>query len=61
MKIASIAPNPPPPREITMSFPQGEGWAIVAALREYADRNPRAVNESHWREWAKALDRELRR
>lgn len=60
MKIASMK-LPPPPRHIEMTFPQSEGWAIVAALSDYARAHPAAAEVESWREWAKTLDDELRR
>jgi hypothetical protein len=60
LKIASVQ-APPPPREISMTFSSGEGWAVVAALREYADHHAGAADVAKWNEWATALDRELHR
>lgn len=60
MKIETAVPVPPP-REIRMTFPAHEGWAIMAALREYADLHPGAVHAENWREWAFKLDKELRK
>lgn len=60
MKITTMQP-PPPPREIVMTFSIDDGWAIVAALREYVDRHQGAVHRDEWRQWAKDLDDELRR
>lgn len=54
MKIRVV----PPPRvraEISLTFSTDEGWAIVAALREYADNHPDAVHREEWRKWASDL------
>lgn len=59
MRIASEYPRPP--REITMAFPESDGWAIIAALIEYAESHPNAAHADHWRDWAKRLDEELRK
>lgn len=58
MKISSIQP---PPREITMTFPANEGWAVLAALNDWIERNPGAVDRDKWRKWAIDLERELKR
>jgi hypothetical protein len=47
MKIDRAQP-PPPPCEITMTFPVQEGWAIVAALKEWAERHPNAADVEMW-------------
>ena len=60
MRIESVSP-PPPPREIRMAFPVGEGWAIVAALQEYVHKHPDAVYAERWMAWVRELDAELRR
>jgi hypothetical protein len=44
-----------------MTFTVGEGWAIVAALRTYAELNPQAAREAQWRDWAATLEEELRK
>jgi hypothetical protein len=59
MKVERVIPRPPP--EFTMTFSKDEGWAIVAALREYSDKHPQAMDRDEWREWADVLDKELRR
>lgn len=59
MKVSSVIP--PNARQISLTFPQDQGWAIVAALREYADRHPDAQHREDWRNWAEALDKELRK
>jgi hypothetical protein len=43
-----------------MTFPHSEGWAVVAALRDYADAHPEAADAKAWRAWSKELERELR-
>jgi len=60
MKIERHAPEPPPP-EFTMTFTRDDGWAIVAALAEYADAHSGARDRDTWKRWAKELDCELRR
>jgi hypothetical protein len=61
MKIDRVIPQPPPPPPVQFSlvFTRDEGWAIVAALRDYADRHPSAARADDWLQWAKDLDREL--
>lgn len=59
MRITAQIPQPPP-KEIVMTFPKAEGWAIAAALAEYAERHPEAVRAALWNEWATRLDEILR-
>ncbi len=59
MKISKERPEPLP-LEIVLRFPVGEGWAVAAALREYADSHPQASHRDSWRSWAADLDRFLR-
>ncbi len=59
MKIRRVQPPAPPP-VFLLEISDGEGWAVVAALREYAERHPHAVEVEAWRSWAKDLDRKLR-
>ena len=59
LRIERVVPTPPP--EIRMSFAVGDGWAIVAALAEYAERHPGAAQVQEWKRWASELDAVLRR
>lgn len=58
MKIERF--NPKPPAEFKMTFARDDGWAIVAALREYVERHQGAAHLEDWKKWAADLDRELR-
>ena len=58
MKISYVQPIPE--REVVMTFAEGDGWAIIAALTEYADQHPSAVGYDKWKKWAKDLDALLR-
>lgn len=60
MQIERVDPKPMPPN-FRLTFSQNDGWGIVAALREYAERHPNAVENEKWLQWAKDLDRELRK
>lgn len=57
MKVTSSAPAP----TYRLEFNAFEGWAVVAALRDYADRHPQAACVKEWELWADALARELRK
>lgn len=59
MKIRRYIPSPPP--EITMNFSFNDGWAVLAALRFYAENHPHAADRAEWFQWADDLDKELRR
>jgi hypothetical protein len=63
VKIDRIPPPVPPvpPPVFLLTFTRDEGWALTAALREYAERHPHAADKNEWLQWAKELDRELRR
>lgn len=58
MEIKSFIPKSP--KMYSLTFPMDEGWAIVAALSEYADKHPQAAHTDKWRQWAITLDRELK-
>jgi hypothetical protein len=60
VKITLVTPQPPP-REVCMTFPMHQGWAIVSALDLWAKKHPTAQNVDLWRTWAKELDELLRR
>jgi hypothetical protein len=60
VKIERVIPKPPP-TEIQMTFGRNAGWAIVAALKEYAAHHPYAAHVENWKRWADDLDEELRR
>jgi hypothetical protein len=60
LRIELVTP-PPPPKQVSMTFPRDDAWAIIAALREYADRNKRAVHREDWIKWASDLDELVRR
>ena len=57
----NVLPLPQPPPEFEMRFSRDEGWAIVAALKEWCWHHRAAANVSEWREWADELDAKLRR
>ena len=59
MKIERYLP-PPPKRQFTMIFNQDESWAIIAALREYAEHHPQASCREEWLRWASELDKQVR-
>jgi hypothetical protein len=59
MLIERVVPEPP--THIRMSFPLDEGWAVVAALKDYAEQHPDAAGVDKWAKWAQTLDAELRR
>ena len=59
MRISRELPVPPP--EITMTFTGHEGWAIVMALNDAVARYKEAADRDVWKQWAKDLERELRR
>lgn len=58
MKIAKFIP-PVEPR-FSLTFTLDEGWAVVAALADWAKKNPGAAEANAWTQWAHDLDRELR-
>lgn len=59
MRIREFQP-PAPPKQIEMTFERNDGWAIVAALAEYAERHPGAAEQEKWKRWARELDDVLR-
>jgi hypothetical protein len=59
MKIESFTPQVP--RQIRMEFDRNDGWAIIAAINEYAEKYPQAVEVEKWKRWASDLDKELRK
>ena len=59
MKIAQVEPKPPPP-VFSMQFSNDEGWALVAALRNYVALHPKAADRENWICWASELDSLLR-
>lgn len=58
MKIELTIPKPPP--EFHMTFNRDEGWALCAALKQFADNHPRAEEVLTWHDWADKLDSLLR-
>ena len=46
--------------EFRMTFAASDGWAILAALKEYTQNHPDAVEVKKWQEWANDLDKQLR-
>lgn len=59
MKIERFVPKPPV--TLTMTFTQSEGWALLMALNDAVVKYPGAADRDKWNQWAKDLDRELRR
>jgi hypothetical protein len=59
MRIERFIPTPAP--SFTMTFTREEGWALVAALSDWADKHPDAASLDEWKQWATDLTRELRR
>jgi hypothetical protein len=59
MKIETYQP-PKPPKVYRLEFSREDGWAVVAALADFARKNPNANNSELWRDWANELDRLLR-
>ncbi len=59
MRFKREIPKPPP--EIVMTFSEHEGWAVLAALTEWANDHPDAHDAETWRGWAKELDALLHR
>lgn len=57
MKVTSS----PPVRTYRLEFTRDEGWAVAAALREYAVLHSDAADVKQWELWADALARELRK
>jgi hypothetical protein len=60
MRVDRVTPRPPPD-EFRLTFSRDDGWTIVAALKLYADTQPLAANNEHWKRWTADLDKELRR
>ena len=59
MRIERVRPQPPP-TQFSMTFSMNDGWAVIAALKEYAERHPQAAEREQWKAWAAELDKTMR-